>query len=574
MSHANLLERRLSPSRGAALVGVVAALVVIQIALTGVILAGARQASLGSARVAASRAFYAAEALNQRAVREIVLQTDEDGDGIVGSVFAGGSGLPLGVGVSLGTLESTSVIQGQNTLTTLIATGYCQDSSRQVRTTLERTPSSDAFAGLVIETWSSSAGLSRLSDVAWSTSPAFVGIVPTIDFPNIGGQRWPGGPTGRYGVRLSGSINIPTSGLWTFSTSSDDGSDLSINGVRIVDNDGLHSNRTRSGTVFLPAGQASIVVRWFENSGSSNLQALWQGPGVPNAIVPASAFSCEPAFPVPPVAIASTITAPASGATAVIVDAYDASAGAYSATTVRSGIPMSINSSAAGAWSASGDAQFRVDPLVGPGASPSSVLSISPPASVSGTSGNLQQRVPILNITPPTLTSSGALNLTSPMTINSNRRFTTLSATGASAVLTLSGNITVVVDADLSVSGGASIELAPSSTVRLFVGGHATIGTGSGVNASGADPRRLTIFMVGSAREFRLDGTSLVYADVTSAFGSLVFQGTAPGIPRFFGNFRGNALSINQRGWIHANTARSGGSTGARVRLASWTQER
>ena len=44
-----------------------------------------------------------------------------------------------------------------------------------------------------------------------------------------------------FGFRYSGYIYIETPGLYTFSTTSDDGSNLSIDGNEIVDNDGLHN---------------------------------------------------------------------------------------------------------------------------------------------------------------------------------------------------------------------------------------------------------------------------------------------------------------------------------------------
>ena len=83
----------------------------------------------------------------------------------------------------------------------------------------------------------------------------------------------------QFVMRWRGSYSAPTTGSYTFSTRSDDGSMLYIDGVVVVDNDGLHGARTESGSVQLTAGSHSIMILFFENGGGAMLQAMVTAPG-------------------------------------------------------------------------------------------------------------------------------------------------------------------------------------------------------------------------------------------------------------------------------------------------------
>ena len=86
----------------------------------------------------------------------------------------------------------------------------------------------------------------------------------------------------RYVLRWRGQISIPVAGTYIFKTGSDDGSILLIDGVEVVNNDGLHGTRWEEGSVSLTAGLHSIVIIHFENGGGSTLMVAWTPtPGAP-----------------------------------------------------------------------------------------------------------------------------------------------------------------------------------------------------------------------------------------------------------------------------------------------------
>ena len=88
------------------------------------------------------------------------------------------------------------------------------------------------------------------------------------------------------GAVYTGWIEIPTSGFWTLSTRSDDGSKLWIGEDLVVSNDGVHGMQTRSGLRPLAAGLHPLRVEFFEGGGGAGLSMYWSGPGVSTATVP------------------------------------------------------------------------------------------------------------------------------------------------------------------------------------------------------------------------------------------------------------------------------------------------
>ncbi len=68
------------------LVAVLIALVILQLAIVGVVTLGAREQDLTVDRIEGARAFYAAEAGANMAIREWMTSTDHDGDGGIGTI--------------------------------------------------------------------------------------------------------------------------------------------------------------------------------------------------------------------------------------------------------------------------------------------------------------------------------------------------------------------------------------------------------------------------------------------------------------------------------------------------------
>lgn len=567
--------------RGTVVVAVIVALVVLQILVYAVSVAGSRDQDLTTRRLEAARSYYAAEAVVNMSLREIGRNQDEDGNGTIGTVFSSGTAPTIGTGG--GSAWTTAVTSSG--VTTLTASGASGLATRTITSNVQRVVTPSAVQGLFVEMWALAAGPSTLSDVPWTTAPGWVTVMPNVNLPSQGSiARWPGGPTSWYGVRLKGSIIIPTTGTWSFRTSSDDGSDLWINGVRVVNNDGLHGNTTVTGSATLTAGTYSFECRFFENSGNSNLWAEWLGPTMASwELIPTTAFTCTPTADIPPVSVATTIgISGASGSPQAGVDGYNSAGGAYgSGNVLTSGVLMSTNATSVAQWTVSGSSLVSVDGRVGPGAMASNVIQVTAPAIMNGNAGPLTTRIgPMIQGRPLMLpATSGAYSSNADITISTDRCYSSFSAAG-NAVITISGRISIIIDGTLSLTGGAAFVLAPNATLDLYVGDALSLKDSSAINASSADATRVQIHMFNTAsRDLTLNASSRVSAVVRNPFGRLVLGGASASTAEFFGAFQGNAMTIGQNARLHADVASlptsgssgSGTSTGS-VSVKAWAQ--
>merc|ERR1719238_2103228 len=104
-----------------------------------------------------------------------------------------------------------------------------------------------------------------------------------------------------YAVRWTGSLSIKKAGGYTFWTYSDDGSKLWIDNKQVVNNDGLHGWRGKSGRKTLSAGAHSFKAEMFERGGWHGMEVKYKGGDTRNRVVrmPASAFTAAKPKPKP-----------------------------------------------------------------------------------------------------------------------------------------------------------------------------------------------------------------------------------------------------------------------------------
>jgi len=111
----------------------------------------------------------------------------------------------------------------------------------------------------------------------WTTLPDYeneeildIGITSTVNL-NMAEA------TDYYSLVFKAYFNVEKDGDYTFYTTSDDGSSLYIDGMKIVDNDGTHGAETASGSMCLAAGWHAIEIQYFESTGGQSLSVQWSG---------------------------------------------------------------------------------------------------------------------------------------------------------------------------------------------------------------------------------------------------------------------------------------------------------
>jgi hypothetical protein len=129
---------------------------------------------------------------------------------------------------------------------------------------------SDAEAGLMVELYDQAGG--------WNSLPDFDVLAPALVEPVAAFELGIGGRREHYGLRFRGYIRVPDSGVYGFHLTSDDGSRLLIDGQEIIDNDGVHGARERSGFVALEAGLHAMTLLFFQGRGGIALRLRFEGP--------------------------------------------------------------------------------------------------------------------------------------------------------------------------------------------------------------------------------------------------------------------------------------------------------
>ncbi len=302
-------------------------------------------------------------------------------------------------------------------------------------------------------------------------TPAATVLTPRIDFgdgtdtvPGDGSvlDRSGGGTNhfGGLGINLggtnnlaglwSGKIVIPMDGNYRFTTRSDDGSVLYIDGVLVVDNNFDQGMTNRFGDIALTAGNHDIVIGYRQGGGGWGMQASWElldGPTFARRIIEPDALGT---IVVNSLTYSGTGTLNLNGDNAAFAAPVNVTSG-----TVVAGSPTALGAtSAATTVSAGATLEFA-------GVS----YAAAEPVTLAG----------------GTLTGSGTASFAGPVTVSAAGS-TVSSATGAD--FTLSGAVTA--NSGVTVAAGANSKLDLAGTVTLNAASTLTATGGGSLTVSGA----------------------------------------------------------------------------------------
>ncbi|HEY1381624.1 MAG TPA: PA14 domain-containing protein, partial [Gemmataceae bacterium] len=139
---------------------------------------------------------------------------------------------------------------------------------------------------------------------------------PTINFNFGAGSPDPAIGADTFSVRWTGFVQPRYTGTYTFSTTTDDGVRLSVNGQLVIDHFVDQSSVTWSGTIALTAGQLyPIQMDYYENGGDAVARLEWQSDIQPREVVPQTQLYTATAAPVAPTGLT---TQPVGGSQVVL----------------------------------------------------------------------------------------------------------------------------------------------------------------------------------------------------------------------------------------------------------------
>jgi beta-glucosidase len=172
-------------------------------------------------------------------------------------------------------VRADSVVSPQQGITARAGSGvnvqYAQGSTTS--TTLADvpasalTPSSGGGSGLTGQFYNS-------TDL--SGTPVLTQNSATLHFDWNGGSPGAGVNATDWSAKWTGTLKVPATGVYTFATTSDDGSRLILNGQKLIDQWGDQAPNRRSASVTLTAGQSlPVEIDYYNKSGGSSLDFAW-----------------------------------------------------------------------------------------------------------------------------------------------------------------------------------------------------------------------------------------------------------------------------------------------------------
>ncbi len=96
-----------------------------------------------------------------------------------------------------------------------------------------------------------------------------------------------------FALDMRFKVTIKAAGTYQFFLNSDDGSIMEIDGAKVIDNDGSHSQKEVAGSKYLSAGVHDFHVKYYQGPRTRiALELFWKTPGSNNKVyVPASVMS-------------------------------------------------------------------------------------------------------------------------------------------------------------------------------------------------------------------------------------------------------------------------------------------
>ncbi len=101
-----------------------------------------------------------------------------------------------------------------------------------------------------------------------------------------------------FALRFRGYLFIETAGNYIFRLGSDDGSRLLLDGLAVMNNDGLHAMKTVTTMIPLNSGMHAFELQFMQGSGNIGLELTMEGPGYDRGPITVSLFYNQPKLPI------------------------------------------------------------------------------------------------------------------------------------------------------------------------------------------------------------------------------------------------------------------------------------
>ena len=157
----------------------------------------------------------------------------------------------------------------------------------------------------------------RYYEGTFSTMPNFATLLPVKSGTTAAFDLSPRNRNDNFAFQFEGFIDVPANDIYTFKTTSDDGSRLYIGNTLVVDSNAVQSAPySKTGNIALDAGKHKIRVEFFHKDGGESLTVAWSTRTTSNSVVPSGSLSqSDPSANAAPVV---SISQPLGGASFLV----------------------------------------------------------------------------------------------------------------------------------------------------------------------------------------------------------------------------------------------------------------
>jgi hypothetical protein len=118
-------------------------------------------------------------------------------------------------------------------------------------------------------------------------------------------------------------------------------------------------------------------------------------------------------------------------------------------------------------------------------------------------------------------------------------------------VMGIFGNVTLYVTGNFSISGQASIYIAPNSSLTLYVGGPTITVAGNGIVNATQNAANLTVYGLTTCTNVQMAGNGAFYGQIDAPQSTLTVTGNGD----MFGAFTAGAIQLKGNGAVHYDQA-------------------
>ncbi|MBP7273627.1 MAG: DUF1080 domain-containing protein [Saprospiraceae bacterium] len=130
----------------------------------------------------------------------------------------------------------------------------------------------ELFPGAIIKVYQYKKDIIKVADLATTQAPIYAGISNNLSYNAIDMK----GLESNFAIISQGYFYINNSNNFVFRLTSDDGSQLTIDGKVVISNDGLHGMDGKDGEVTLSEGFHNFKIEYFNGYGGKGLSVQWR----------------------------------------------------------------------------------------------------------------------------------------------------------------------------------------------------------------------------------------------------------------------------------------------------------